>query len=403
LHSINFKSSLNNGNKQNAEASKNLSLDEFLAKNTSEDNVSFEMLIEEAEKKKKARQHQCWLYEKEQLHKLNSSEVLMLENNAGSSSSMHMLTDKSDEISKSLDTWTYTTKNTLMYVPEGVPLTLEEELLKSKSVRKINHENTRFSSKDLQSLNRVESRSGASSSAGGGVAGMVNQSGVNVIQKVGVDGREANKETPKIRGYSLVDMSPSPAPGRLAGDESPMMVWGEIENTPFRLDAALTPRLTGVPEFKMPCIPEREKIALNLEEKASGERRKKKDEALRHFQKCLASPSRSPSMASPSSLGERLNNMSPAARLLFTSKLKTSGASPGHSKFNSSDSPRLGRLSSPLVKSNNTTPKATSAGSSSTTSSSGSIENLRSNLKRPATSDNNSLTDNLLKLPKTSS
>lgn len=49
------------------------SLDSFLAKNTSEDNISFEGLIEEAEKKQKTKTHQAWLFEKEKLHQLVSN------------------------------------------------------------------------------------------------------------------------------------------------------------------------------------------------------------------------------------------------------------------------------------------------------------------------------------------
>lgn len=44
------------------------SLDSFLAKNTSEDNISFEALIEDAEQKKRTKIHQAWLFEKEKQH-----------------------------------------------------------------------------------------------------------------------------------------------------------------------------------------------------------------------------------------------------------------------------------------------------------------------------------------------
>ena len=71
---------------------KNVTLDEFLAKNTSEDNLSFEAIMGEAEKKERAKVHQSWLHEKEQLHQLvrnltnsefnsnlNKTEFLILE------------------------------------------------------------------------------------------------------------------------------------------------------------------------------------------------------------------------------------------------------------------------------------------------------------------------------------
>lgn len=382
------------------------SLDEFLAKNTSEDNVSFEMLIGDAEKKQKARMHQSWLHEKEKLHELRSSEAMLMIDNGPKSN---------DDITKSLDTWKYTSKNTLMYVPDGAALTLEEEIARTKKVRKINHENTRLSARDLYELNRIKAGPSESSTSvtlsasckdnqsNSAVAHLIGLGGTSATGKVGIDGKEDAKETPKIRGYSLVDMSPAPTPGKLAGDESPMMFWGEIDSTPFRLDGSetpyMTPRLSGVPEFKMPSIPEREKIALGLDEKAGEERRKKKEEALKQFQRCLASPTRSAiGLSSPSSstsFSERVNSMSPAARLLLSSKLKTNSPSPytGKSQKSAIDSPRFGTgFSSPLVKH--------TSSSSTSSSSSMSIDNLRTNLKRPSDSSTSSLTDNLLKLPK---
>jgi protein DGCR14 len=47
-----------------------LSLDQFLSKNTSEDNISFEEIMEEAEKKNRLKSHQQWLHEKEKKYAL---------------------------------------------------------------------------------------------------------------------------------------------------------------------------------------------------------------------------------------------------------------------------------------------------------------------------------------------
>lgn len=86
------------------------SLDEFLAKNTSEDNVSFGMLMKEAEKKQRAKTHQAWLFEKEEFHKVKAADSMLMIEGGG---------DKRDDVTKSLDSWTYTSKNTLMFVPDG--------------------------------------------------------------------------------------------------------------------------------------------------------------------------------------------------------------------------------------------------------------------------------------------
>ncbi len=225
---------------------------------------------------------------------------------------------------------------------------------------------------------------------------------LNVITKIGVDGKEANsQETPKVKGYNFVDASPSPMPGRSQGDESPMMVWGEIESTPFRLDAGSTPlHLTGNrrngPEFKIPDIPEREKLAMDLEEKASAARRKKKESALAHVQRNLAasqSPKNSPS------IHDKINSMSPAAQKLLSCKLnlKTNdklSSSPFTSPQISTPSPSLFNKSSPYLNLMSPNQKSSSSGST--------IDNLRSKLKRQSTESTNSLTDNLLKLPKNS-
>lgn len=172
------------------------------------------------------------------------------------------------------------------------------------------------------------------------------------------------------------------------------------------------------PEFKMPSVPEREKIALNLEEKASNERRKRKDEAMRHFQRVLmpsprvhVTPGSASSVASPS-YSDRLSSMSPAARRLLEAKLNIKGSGTATAAAGSMSTP------SPLISSTTAkfslaspSPRVASAAISSSSSSfkspsvkisSQSIENLKSTLKRPYSSvaSSDSLTDDLLKLPK---
>jgi len=363
------------------------SLDKFLAENTSEDNISFEVIMNDADKKNKLKLHNTWLHDREKFLKQKQENSLMLDYG-----------DKGpDDVSKALDSWTYTAKNTLMYIPEGVPLTDQEELEKVKHIRVINHSNTRFTPEMIKSLYKTSSSSATNTPSTG--SQKINPT-INVITKVGVDGKEAvSGDTPKVRGYSFVDASPSPMPGRSMGDESPMMTWGEIESTPFRLEGSMTPyfgKIPGAPEFRIPDVPEREKIALNLEEKANVARRKKKKEAWEHMQR-LTSPSRNISSPYATSVGEKINSMSPAAQRLLSTKLNLkindkNITTPSPSRCSSTksitSSPSfLSLLSSPSIRYN-----------SSSSSTSSSIDNLRSNLKRPNSS--NSITDNLLKLPK---
>jgi len=48
----------------------NISLDKFLSENTSEDNISFEIIMSEAEKKNRLKLNQSWLHDREQFLKL---------------------------------------------------------------------------------------------------------------------------------------------------------------------------------------------------------------------------------------------------------------------------------------------------------------------------------------------
>ena len=70
-------------------------------------------------------------------------------------------------------------------------------------------------------------------------------------------------ELASLRGYAMVDPSPSPMPG--AGGESPMMTWGAVLGTPSRLsegEAAMAAR--SQQEFKMPEMPYKERVTHQL-------------------------------------------------------------------------------------------------------------------------------------------
>ena len=432
-----------------------LGLDAFLAQSTSEDNVSFEAIMSDAAKRDMAKVHNAWLFDRERQLKIKYDEALTL-----GTSGAH---DHESDVSKSLDTWTYTCKNTLMYIPEGAAATSDELLESAKRTRVINHANTRFSKQALAQLHKTPSTPGQQQQQQQPTPDqqMHQQklAQINVIAKIGVDGREANaRQTPRVNGFAFVEPSPSPMPGRLAGDESPMMVWGEIESTPFRLDAvgggSSTPflhRPDNGPEFKIPQVPERERLALSLEERASAARRQKKADALKQMQRNLASSSSSsPSSqqrnnsnnnSSPASMSDKFNSMSPAAQRLLSSKIQLKSPLAGTTGTGSSSSSGRNTMTpSPLVVNINHSPfssnrsssvkspyvgivspspsgikvisgvakKSTVAASSlsaiaaadskqKTTSSSS------NSLKRPApVGDSASLTDDLLKLPKTS-
>ncbi len=178
----------------------NMSLDKFLAKNTSEDNASFERIMEES--KQRLRQKYSWLFDKEDEQTVKQDETLSLP--SCEDQMKYCIEDKPANV----DTWTYKTRNALMYVPEGAELSAKEILdAKSKKDRVIRHENTRFSSDPFDSVSckRAMSESARQN------ANMKKQMG-----KIGSDGAlETPSDTPTVRGYGFV-ATPSPAPGNFS-------------------------------------------------------------------------------------------------------------------------------------------------------------------------------------------
>ena len=136
--------------------------------------------------------------------------------------------------------------------------------------------------------------------------------------KVGVDGKELidPAATPSVNGYNLLritDPSPMINPG-----ESPLMTWGEIESTPYRLEGCETPLLNYSgegPTFKIQAVPKRDRIAHELAEKNSKFYRDKKNKAVQQARTSLKTPK------SVGSLSVRVSTMTPAAQRLATTKL----------------------------------------------------------------------------------
>lgn len=116
----------------------------------------------------------------------------------------------------------------------------------------------------------------------------------------------------RLRGYDYVK-TPSPHPGVA---ESPLMTWGELEGTPFRLDGSDTPiRPSAGPSFHIAETSRRETIAHSLAEKAGERMRNQKAKALEAARRNMAS---SPHIRSTI---DRLAAMSPAAKRLASAKI----------------------------------------------------------------------------------
>ncbi|XP_018605025.1 splicing factor ESS-2 homolog [Scleropages formosus] len=320
-------------------------LDRFLAKNTSEDHVSFEQIMELAKEKEKLKH--AWMYEAELEYKQRRDENLALP----SAEQQAIESGKAG-----METWEYKAKNALMYYPEGV-----KDDTVFKKPREVVHKNTRFLGDPFsKALNRSQLQQAAALNA------QFKQG------KVGPDGKELiPHESPKVNGYGF-EGTPSPAPGVA---ESPLMTWGEIESTPFRLEGSDTPyteRNLG-PSFKIPEPGRRERLGLKMANEAAAKKRAKKQEALRKVTENLASLT--PKGLSPA-LSPALQRLVNRTSSKYTDKALRASYTPSPSHRATGGKTPLGGLRTPTG-----TPTPTSA-------------------RTPVSPDPASITDDLLQLPK---
>ncbi|XP_066582692.1 splicing factor ESS-2 homolog [Prorops nasuta] len=290
-----------------------IGLDEYLSTTTSEDNASFEELMVEMEKKHRLKY--AWLYQPE--------GQLQLENGENQKHGLLAIENKNTK-PKQIDTWCYKNKNHIMYVPDGVDLTVDERIEMAKKRQQVAHVNTRLNVNPFNEQQNKET-----------ICELAKSQSKTSDGKIGVDGKEIIRNpTPRVNGFSFV-ATPSPRPGEC---ESPLMTWGQIEGTPFRLDGGDTPllRTSQGPAFRMAEPPKREQIALQLAEKVGERHRDRKIKALEVARRSLASPS-------PRSTIDRLSTMSPAARRLATQKLRiTTACTPSPRASTTSRTPSIG-------------------------------------------------------------
>ncbi|TSM12579.1 Protein DGCR14 [Bagarius yarrelli] len=302
-------------------------LDHFLSKNTSEDNASLEQIM--ALERDKEKLKNSWLYEAEAEFKQRREENLALPSSE---------TQALECVKAGVETWEYTAKNALI------------EVL---------YKNTRFTEDPFcKALNKSQIQQAAALNA------------QFKLGKVGPDGKELlPHESPKVNGYGF-EGAPSPAPGVC---ESPLMTWGEIEDTPFRLDGSDTPLIerSHGPAFKIPEPGRRERLGLKMANEVAAKNRAKKQEALRKVTENLASLT--PKGLSPAALSPALQRLVNRSSTKYTDKALRASYTPSPShKTPGSKTPHLHSLRTP-------TP---------------------SNTRTPVSHDPASITDNLLQLPK---
>ncbi|GAA0168649.1 hypothetical protein LIER_23319 [Lithospermum erythrorhizon] len=250
-----------------------LSLDEFFRRYTSEDNESFEKLIEKVNRKRKERYD--YLLEGEKGGGVELIEDVKREK---------VETDgygTSDQPVATLKGWDYTAKNLLMYHPADngeVALTEEERGERLKGLTKvINKGSTRFHGKMSDSVEKEEDTVAVLyTPVAGGTPVPFSDRDRDRLRKYDLEDLRKTPdqfyvETGKKadNGYSFVK-TPSPAPGE---DGSPFITWGEIEGTPLRLETEDTPIDIGGsgngPHFKIPMPPTRDLKAHSLSREAA--------------------------------------------------------------------------------------------------------------------------------------
>jgi protein DGCR14 len=349
-----------------AKEEKKQSLDQFLARHTSEDNESYHEIQEE--QFRQFRVDKAWMFKDEEALSIETKkEELVLPSIEGQAKKS--IEDEQYKI-KTLEGWTYKNVNQVFYNPDGVEFNEQELLERKRKEREIILENTRFRTNPWKIQLQKD-----------GLERSVHNKMEKDSQKVGADGKALSERpsTPAVNGFKFLRMTPSPM--LASGEESPLMTWGEVDSTPYRLEGCETPlpmNTSGGPSFSIQGVPKRDRIAYELAEKNSKFYRDKKGKAIKNARLNIKTPK--------GTLTERMAGMSPAAQRLASGKL---GIRLGTDKaLRSSYTPSPARMGS-LRKDRTPTP------SSSTRKVAGTPKSVPPSPKE----DTSSLTDNLLNLP----
>jgi protein DGCR14 len=235
-----------------------LSVDRFLDKYTSEDNASFEDLCEVGARREKI-DHR-WMYDAAARH--NKERVTFVENVALKGADEQILAKSlvsgetdSDTRPNQPDNYPIKARNEVLFFREEVPLTAEEQVRRAKmQEREVQSAHTRFKEAPFADESRKETLARAAMMQAALSKGHIDATGVELTTALGDAIVHVQQKFSNV-------VTPSPMPGV---DESPLMTWGEIEGTPFRLDAGDMPVRTadlGGPSFRIPDVPLRDKLA----------------------------------------------------------------------------------------------------------------------------------------------
>ncbi|CAH0402804.1 unnamed protein product [Chilo suppressalis] len=324
----------NTENEKSKDITDKHTLDSFLSNHTSEDNASYERVIALEDKKRATKLASQLQSEMTSLALVEAAiELPSIEQQADQ-------TQRPQE----LDTWRYKAKNYIMYVPDGA------ESQKPTPKPELLHHNTRLKAEPFDHVKNKEA-----------ITAIARTQDASITGKIGVDGVSISGVGEKGTQYEYL-ATPSPRPG-VGPDQSPLMTWGHIEGTPFRLDGGDTPlpAVGAGAAYRMLEGGARERLALQLAERA----------ARRHRPTTPRLTPRTPLFRNNT---ERLASMSPAARRLATKHLLSPRLklTPNDMGILSHNTPKRAQTPS--------TPKVTTSKPSTSKTTDGATNNLTDNL-----------------------
>lgn len=228
----------------------------------SEDNASFTDLLEKANIKVK--EQNKWFFDRE-------SKQLRIADHPNEESPIKLI----EANDKAPSGWKYKARNALMYFPQGKSESWINENSARGLPKSIEHHNTHITAMDVTNNNSISKYNAVTQAPSDIAAG--NGSLTPWSQMNGLNSDNLSS-SPNIRGYNLVDATPTLSPDRVG---TPQMTWGSIEGTPLLISGGSQ---TPGPQFSLPQVSKREELGMKLSEKASKAYRKKTNERQRSTQ-----------------------------------------------------------------------------------------------------------------------
>eukprot|EP00842_Homolaphlyctis_polyrhiza_P006630 jgi/Hompol1/6969/HPOL_000872-RA len=309
-----------------------LSLDKFQSKYTSEDNESFQTIIEKHNAAK--RERYSWMYDQEKKMLLLKPSQDPVPGNAILDSVPPAMLEPAERVSQTTGTWAYKAKNALMYGPEGAPLTLADLKQSRGAPKEISHAATRFAVPEghvttSQVMNLSAEKSVHQQRMHTEEVWKQVAKATPALFRGDQDGSETN--SPKVAGFGFVEATPTLVPGKDV-DASELITWGMIEGTPLLIDSGSAGG-SGM-AFRMPPTPRREEVGMRLSDRAA--------KALKKRIGGSQTPTAPRGPATPGAAGSRM--WSPAAQTLLANAKRRSSVLASSARTAASGSAGIGGI-----------------------------------------------------------